>query len=236
MNKCDGFFLMKKKWPLLLSDEETLNLFKEYQMGSVEARNKIFHHNMRYVINIINSNFYIPYSGNPGYNYDDIIQVGMIGLLRAINDFDLSFNNKLTTFAKPYILNEIRMFLRKQKKHDDIYSLQECDVKFGNPNNNKEISREDHISDLYNFTDDMIKNITLQEIIQSFSVLNSQEKQVLSLCIGFSGSPLSYREAGKVLGISHARVGVVFQKAIKKLRKANHIDTPTYQRKKSQNS
>lgn len=90
----------------VLSDEETKNLFIKMQNGDLGARNELIKGNLKLVLSIIQK-----FIGRND-NMDDLFQIGVIGLIKAIDNFDLSYNLKLSTYAVPLIMGEIRRYLR----------------------------------------------------------------------------------------------------------------------------
>lgn len=90
----------------VLSNEEMKILFKRLQKGEVEVRNKIVGGNLRLVLSVIQR------FNNRGEHVDDLFQVGCIGLMKAIDNFDLSQNVRFSTYAVPMIIGEIRRYLR----------------------------------------------------------------------------------------------------------------------------
>ena len=89
-----------------LSNEERNELLKELKHGDLEAREKFINGNLRLVLSVI-QRFY-----NKGENVDDLFQVGCIGLIKAIDNFDMSQNVQFSTYAVPMIIGEIRRYLR----------------------------------------------------------------------------------------------------------------------------
>ena len=90
----------------LLTKEEKEELFIKIKNGDEAAREKFINGNLRLVLSVI-QRFY-----GRGENADDLFQVGCIGLIKAIQRFDTSFEVRLSTYAVPYILGEIKRFLR----------------------------------------------------------------------------------------------------------------------------
>lgn len=89
-----------------LSNEERNELLKKLKHGDLEAREKFINGNLRLVLSVI-QRFY-----NKGENADDLFQVGCIGLIKAIDNFDMSQNVQFSTYAVPMIIGEIRRYLR----------------------------------------------------------------------------------------------------------------------------
>ncbi|MFO7262834.1 MAG: sporulation sigma factor SigG [Bacillaceae bacterium G1] len=90
----------------VLSNEEMRELFRQYQDGDWTARQKLVNGNLRLVLSVIQR------FNNRGEYVDDLFQVGCIGLMKAIDNFDLSQNVKFSTYAVPMIIGEIRRYLR----------------------------------------------------------------------------------------------------------------------------
>ena len=93
------------KLPVLNSEQMT-KLFREYQKGDLEAREQLIYSNLRLVLSVIQR------FSNRNENADDLFQVGCIGLMKAIDNFDLKFEVKFSTYAVPMILGEVRRYLR----------------------------------------------------------------------------------------------------------------------------
>lgn len=90
----------------LLSQEETKELFKKMNEGDRESREKLINGNLRLVLSVIQR------FGGRGENADDLFQVGCVGLIKAIDNFDLGLDIQLSTYAVPMIIGEIRRYLR----------------------------------------------------------------------------------------------------------------------------
>ncbi|MBE6112513.1 MAG: RNA polymerase sporulation sigma factor SigG [Peptococcaceae bacterium] len=93
------------KLPVLKNDKMTA-LFRQYQAGDERAREELIHSNLRLVLSVLQR------FANRNENPDDLFQVGCIGLMKAIDNFDLSQNVKFSTYAVPMIIGEIRRYIR----------------------------------------------------------------------------------------------------------------------------
>lgn len=89
-----------------LSDEEVKQLIQASQSGDMESRNRLIRHNIRLVWSVVQRFL------NRGYEAEDLFQIGCIGLLKAIDKFDLNYEVKFSTYAVPMIIGEIQRFLR----------------------------------------------------------------------------------------------------------------------------
>ena len=90
----------------VLKNDEMIELFQKYQNGDLQAKEELVNGNLKLVLSILKR------FNNSKYNLDDLFQVGVIGLIKAIDNFDLSYNLKLSTYACPLILGEIKRYIR----------------------------------------------------------------------------------------------------------------------------
>lgn len=90
----------------VLNGNEMVSLFEKYRNGDLEAKEELINGNLKLVLSILRS------FNKGNYNMDDLFQVGVIGLIKAIDNFDLSYNLKLSTYAVPLILGEIKRYIR----------------------------------------------------------------------------------------------------------------------------
>lgn len=90
----------------VLTGDETIKLFERYRSGDMQAKEELVNGNLKLVLSILRS------FNKGNYNMDDLFQVGVIGLIKAIDNFDLSYNLKLSTYAVPLILGEVKRYIR----------------------------------------------------------------------------------------------------------------------------
>ncbi len=90
----------------VMNSEQMLQMFRQYQNGDLDAREQLIYSNLRLVLSVIQR------FSNRNENADDLFQVGCIGLMKAIDNFDLKFEVKFSTYAVPMILGEVRRYLR----------------------------------------------------------------------------------------------------------------------------
>lgn len=90
----------------VLTGDETIKLFEKYRAGDEKAKEELVNGNLKLVLSILRS------FNKGNYNMDDLFQVGVIGLIKAIDNFDLSYNLKLSTYAVPLILGEVKRYIR----------------------------------------------------------------------------------------------------------------------------
>ena len=90
----------------VLTNEEMIELFQKYQNGDINAKQDLINGNLKLVLSVLK------YFNHSNLNLDDLFQVGVIGLIKAIDNFDLSYNLKLSTYALPLIVGEIKRYIR----------------------------------------------------------------------------------------------------------------------------
>ena len=136
-----------------LTHEENIKLFKLYQNGDLKAKDDLVNGNLKLVLSVLKG------FNKKGINQDDLFQVGVIGLIKAIDNFDLSYNLKLSTYAVPLIVGEIKKYLRDNTQmriarsiKDDAYKIlrfkEEYINKYGKEPLNSEISKSLNISEI----------------------------------------------------------------------------------------
>ncbi len=103
----------------LLPDEEVTELLNKAQAGNADARERLINCNLRLVFSLVQR------FANRGYELEDLFQIGTIGLIKAIDKFDLTYNVKFSTYAVPMIIGEIRRFLRDDNPIKVSRSLKE---------------------------------------------------------------------------------------------------------------
>ena len=195
----------------LSTKEEQEEFIKFHRDGDINARNKLVNHNMRLVAHIIKK-YYSNYS-----DQEDIISIGTIGLIKAINTFDYTKGTRLATYASRCIENEIFMHFRTLKKNANEVSMNEpIDVDSeGNP-----LTFSDIIYDEKNVFDDVdlkMKTEKLYEYIED--IKDERKKKILIMRYGlYDTKPYTQREIAKLLGISRSYVSRIETKAIDELR------------------
>ena len=195
-----------------LTPEEEKYYLQEYKQGSLEAKDILIQRNLRLVAHIVKK-----YQG-AGEELDDLISIGTIGLIKAIQTFDFQKASRLSTYAARCIDNELLMLLRSKKKSSKEVSLYEP---IGTDKEGNEISLLDVIE-----TEpvDVVKNYSLKQDIDYLyqllpKILSSREQEIIILRYGLYGKEeLTQREIAKRLKISRSYVSRIEKNSLLKLR------------------
>lgn len=200
------------KQPLSQADEAMY--LERSRKGDLAARNILVEYNLRLVAHIVKK------YQTPNRNTEDLISIGTIGLIKAINTFDESKGNKLATYASRCIENELLMRLRQERKECREISLYEP---IGTDKEGNEISLMDIIStDSESIISDIIFSDHIRQLSNIFfCVLDTREQKVIALRYGLCGyKEMTQKEIAKKLNISRSYVSRIEKKALLKLRSA----------------
>lgn len=200
-------------FPRPLKAEEERALLELAAEGDIAARNKLIEHNLRLVAHIVKK--YYTQSGDA----DDLISIGTIGLIKAVNTYRSDKKIKLATYAARCIENEILMYLRKTRRLAGEVSLSEtldADGEGGNLS----------VMDLIRVDDDMLEELDARDSCVKVRacverVLDAREKAVIVARYGLDGrEPRTQREIAQEMGISRSYISRIEKKALKKLEEA----------------
>lgn len=198
--------------PEPLDQEEEKLLVGKYMQGDVTAKSKLIEHNLRLVVYIAKK------FENTNVDIEDLISVGTIGLIKAVNSFDEAKQIKLATYASRCIENEILMHLRKVVKTRNELSLDE-------PLNVDWEGNVLLLSDVLGTESDVIykdveNDVEREILIASFNKLPPRERQIVKLRFGILGSPKkTQKEIADMFGISQSYISRLEKKVMKKLKK-----------------
>lgn len=205
-------------FPMPLSEEEEIRCIKEYKNGSLEARNILIEHNLRLVAHI--SKKYISAVKLSSADFDDLVSIGTIGLIKGIDSFNPEKNVRVVTYVSRCIENEILMYIRSTKKSIGDIFLQDP---VGHDFDGNEITVMDVIRSEENpVPDEVGQRIEMADIINKMSdVLDERELLILKMRYGlYSGEEITQREIADMLGISRSYVSRIEKKALKKINDA----------------
>ncbi|MBB6455039.1 RNA polymerase sporulation-specific sigma factor [Salirhabdus euzebyi] len=198
--------------PPPLSKEEEQELLEKLPSGDMAARSILIERNLRLVVYIARK------FENTGINIEDLISIGTIGLIKAVNTFNPEKKIKLATYASRCIENEILMYLRRNNK---IRS----EVSFDEPLNVDWDGNELLLSDVLGTEEDIItkgleSNVDKKLLRSALSTLNDREKQIMELRFGLIGKEeKTQKDVADMLGISQSYISRLEKKIIKRLRK-----------------
>lgn len=200
-----------------LKGREEQEALLKLQDGDMEARDLLIEHNLRLVVYVAKK-----YDSIQNGGIEDLISIGTIGLVKAVNTFKIDKNIKLATYASRCIENEILMFLRKNNKLRQEISLDE-------PLNVDYDGNELLLSDIVGTKVDIVQeeieyNDQKEKFYNAFAYLSSREQEILKMRYGLVGhEELTQKDVAKELGISQSYISRLEKKIIKKLRsKLNH--------------
>ena len=198
--------------PPPLSKDEESDLLEKYAKGDMSARSILIERNLRLVVYIAKK------FESAGMNVEDLISIGTIGLIKAINTFKLDKNIKLATYASRCIENEILMHFRNNKKYaQDVYISDPIDT----DKNGNTLTLIDIIADEDNIEEKIDTKIKLQRLREILNTaLDEREMQIISMRYGLNGNnELTQREIAKKLKISRSYVSRIETAALQKMKK-----------------
>lgn len=211
-----------RNFPPPLSKEEEYELFSKMNLGDERARDKLIEHNLRLVSHIIKK-YYSSYE-----NPDEILSIGSLGLIKAVDTFKADFGTRFATYGAKCVQNEILMFFRSKKKAYNEVSINDTiDVdKDGNPLTYLDIiSVEESLEgelDLKNYVERLLGFVE--------SALLPREKEIIVLRYGLCGfQPRTQREVAKHLNISRSYVSRIEKRALEKLKEKFGTSVPEFE-------
>lgn len=190
-------------------EEEALNKLSK---GDNEARQLLVEHNLRLVVYIAKK------FENTCVGIEDLISIGTIGLMKAINTFNMDKNIKLATYASRCIENEILMFLRRSNRIKSEISIDEPLNQDGDGN---ELLLSDILGTEYDITSRGIEDEVDKTLLRaSIAKLSNREKDIMELRFGFqTGEEKTQKEVADMLGISQSYISRLEKKIISKMKK-----------------
>ena len=199
--------------PAPLSSEEETLLLTHLDDDVLEARQTLIEHNLRLVVYIAKK------FDNTGVGVEDLISIGTIGLIKAINTFKSDKNIKLATYASRCIENEILMHLRRNSRIKTEVSIDE-------PLNVDWDGNELLLSDILGTEEDLVykdieDEVDLNLLEQAMDILSDRERMIIELRygIGHDDEEMTQKEVADLLGISQSYISRLEKKIIRRLRK-----------------
>ena len=198
--------------PPPLSKEEEEKLLLELLNGNEDIRGVLIERNLRLVVYIARK------FENTGVYIEDLVSVGTIGLIKAVNTFKPEKKIKLATYASRCIENEILMYLRRNSKI-------KAEISFYEPLNIDWDGNELLLSDILGTENDIVYNLIEDEVdkqllFTALKSLNDREKEIIQLRFGLNGSSeKTQKEVADILGISQSYISRLEKKIINRLKK-----------------
>ena len=198
--------------PPPLKGEQELRTLEALERGEEQARQTLVEHNLRLVVYIARR------FENTGIHLEDMISIGTIGLIKAINTYRLDRKIKLATYASRCIENEILMFIRKTAN-------QKAEVSLDEPINMDCDGNELLLSDILGTEEDMIlrpleEDVDLQVLRQALGELPDREREIVLMRFGLEGrKELTQKEVAQKMGISQSYISRLEKRIMLRLRK-----------------
>lgn len=208
-----GYVSGGNSFPQPLGEEEEKYYLIQLGNGDASAKSILVERNLRLVAHIVKKYSY------PGKDMDDLISIGTVGLIKAIDSFDYNKGTRLATYAARCIENEILMLIRNNKKAKGEVYLQDP---IGVDKEGNEISLMDVLSSDEDSVLEIVENkIQIKKLYNKInSTLQEREKIIIEMRYGLiDGKCKTQREIAKVLGISRSYVSRIEKRALKKLLK-----------------
>lgn len=201
-------------FPQPLTEQEEKEYLTKFAEGDQLAKGVLIERNLRLVAHIVKKYTYT------GKDMDDLISIGTVGLIKAIDSFDIAKGTRLATYAARCIENEILMLIRNNKKTKNEVYLQDP---IGVDKEGNEISLMDVLSSDDDSIIEIVQNkIETRKLYEKINKdLTEREKIIIKMRYGLQdGKPRTQREIAKYLGISRSYVSRIEKRALKKLYKS----------------
>jgi len=198
--------------PPPLKGQEELDALIALEQGDEDAKQQLIEHNLRLVV------FIARRFENSGVNLEDLISIGTIGLIKAVNTYRREKNIKLATYASRCIENEILMYMRK-------ISNQKTEVSLDEPINMDYDGNELLLADILGTDEDMIlrpleDNVDLCILRQAVTELPTREREIVYMRFGLGGrKEQTQKEVAQIMGISQSYISRLEKRIMLKLRK-----------------
>ena len=210
-------YVANNTFPLPLTEKEEQEELEQLRQGDESAKNVLIERNLRLVAHIVKK------FDNTGEDSDDLISIGTIGLIKAINTFDLNKKIRLATYAARCIENEILMHLRSTRRVRSEVSLYDP---IGVDKEGNEIVLLDILGTEADVVAETVENKCENErLAKQMDLLTKRERMVLNLRFGIpNGVRKTQRDIAKMLGISRSYVSRIEKKAVERIGKRLNND------------
>ena len=205
-------------FPKPLSAREEIEAFAALRAGDRSAREKIIRHNLRLVAHVAKK-----YYAQPG-DQEDLISIGTIGLMKAVDTFDTNRKARFATYASRCIENELRMHFRRERRNGVVVSLQET-LEAGKEDSALTLS--DVLQDGFCMEDACERQDEARRLRRLIEGLPARERKLILLRYGLAGQPpLTQLETAQLLQISRSYVSRLETHALEQLRKGWLQESP----------
>lgn len=205
-------------FPKPLSAREEIETFAALRAGDRSAREKIIRHNLRLVAHVAKK-----YYAQPG-DQEDLISIGTIGLMKAVDTFDTTRKARFATYASRCIENELRMHFRRERRNGVVVSLQET-LEAGKEDSALTLS--DVLQDGFCMEDACERQDEARRLRRLIEGLPARERKLILLRYGLAGQPpLTQLETAQLLQISRSYVSRLETHALEQLRKGWLQESP----------
>ena len=211
----DSLFV-SESLPKMLTRDEVSILYKQMEQGNMEARRKLISCNIKLVIKRVMSNFM-----SVDYDKKELVSVGCVGLIKAVDTYDISRGYEFSTYICKCIDNEIKMFLRKLNKYSGILSLD--DVLYGSEKDDdiklKDCIKSRDIDMEEEYIEKDLSIIELQLLQQSMECLSERDREIVMLYFGFyNNKRYDQQEIADMFGISQSQTSRIINCSLKKIK------------------
>lgn len=205
---------LQTSFPQILTPEEEQEYIQKAENGDPQAKNTLIEHNLRLVAHIVKK--YINYQSD----FQDLLSIGSIGLIKAVNTYNSQKKVRLATYAARCIENEILMYIRRNKRRRKDCSLQDT---VGFDKDGSEVALQDRIADdRLPIAEEVELKLQTESLLSCINEsLTERERQIIALRYALSeNEELTQREIAEIFGISRSYVSRIEKKALSKLKKA----------------
>lgn len=203
----------------VMNENELQSNFKKYKTGDLKAREKIIKSNIRLVI-LVAKKYNVE-----GCDLEDLVSIGTIGLIKAVDTYDIKRQIRFSTYAVRCINNEILMSIRKNKtKKNSIQTVNIEDALLCDFDGN-ELKYLDILEDKNSdFVTEIIDNFLSSELLSIINSLTEKEKMLITLYFGFDGKKYRQKEIAHILGISQSYISRMISNILKKIKSKIKIE------------
>lgn len=199
-------------FPRPLTPRQEVEAFAAFKQGDMAARDRIIRHNLRLVAHVVKKYYSLPGDA------EDLISIGTIGLIKAVNSFDNTKQARFSTYASRCIDNEVRMSFRKQKKSPATVSMNEP-IEAGK--DGSALTVIDVVPDDFLLDEDCERRDETARLRRLVDGLSGRQRQVVLLRYGLGGQPpMTQQEVADLLGISRSYISRIEKAAVLSLRQS----------------